>query len=242
MRTNNWAIQISRSIYDSDIWHKPSDWLKIWIYILWNVNYWDTNQFKRWSNFFKYEIIALECWCSINTVNKCIKFLKEAGQVQNIKSSRGAILSVINYDKYQDLSNYGRTEAGQRQNKSRTSTNTIKEEGKERKEKKNIYGDFKKVRLTPEEKDKLIDEHGEDLFNEYVAKVDEYVAETGKSYKNHYLTIKKWIKKDSVEKVNKYNSQTNEQRTSPHPMYLKQLEEQKKRKALFDKERQEWKI
>ena len=33
------AIQIARSIQDSDIWNKPSDWLKIWMYILMYVNH-----------------------------------------------------------------------------------------------------------------------------------------------------------------------------------------------------------
>jgi len=125
MRTNKRAIQIYRSIFDSDIWHKPAEWLKIWLFILWNVNYKDNNDFKRWENFFKYEIIALECKCSINTVNKCIKFVKEAEQIQNRKTTRGAILSVNNYDKYQTLDNYGRIEAEQKQNESRIGTNTI---------------------------------------------------------------------------------------------------------------------
>lgn len=131
MRTNNWAIQLSRSIIDSEIWSKPSDWLKIWLHILMNVNYWDTNDFKRWENFFRYDIIALDCRCSINTVNKCIKYLKVAEQIQNRKTTRGAIITVINYDKYQDLSNYGRTEEEQKKNKGRISTDTIKEESKE---------------------------------------------------------------------------------------------------------------
>jgi hypothetical protein len=130
MRTNNWAIQISRSIYDSEIWRKPSDWLKIWLYILWSVNFKDNNDFKRWENFFRYEIISLECWVSYNTVVKCIKYLKSATQVQVKKTTRGAIISVTNYDKYQELSNYGNTEATQKQDKSNWSTNTIIEERK----------------------------------------------------------------------------------------------------------------
>lgn len=138
MRTNKWAIQLSRSIYDSEIWRKPSDWLKIWIYILWNVNFKDNNDFKRWENFFRYEIISLECWVSYNTVVKCIKYLKSATQVQVEKTTRGAIISVTNYDKYQDLDNYGNTEATQKQDKSNRSTNTIIEEWKKEK-KETIY-------------------------------------------------------------------------------------------------------
>ena len=137
MRTNKWAIQISRSIYDSEIWHKPSDWIKIWIYLLWNVNFKDNNDFKRGENFFRYEIIALDCGVSYNTVVKCIKYLKLATQVQVKKTTRGAIISVCNYDKYQKLDNYGNTEATQKQDKSNRKVNTIIEESKN--EKKEIY-------------------------------------------------------------------------------------------------------
>jgi len=131
MRTNNWAIQLSRSIYDSDIWHKPSDWLKIWIYILWNVNYWNTNQFKRWENYFKYELIALECDTTYKVVVNCVKFLKEGKQIETHKTTRGNIIKVINYDKYQDLTNYGKAD---RKADGKASRHTIKEERKESKE------------------------------------------------------------------------------------------------------------
>ena len=137
MRTINGAFLISRSIYDSGIWTKPAEWLKIWLYLLWNVNWQDNNLFKRWENFFKYEVIAVSCDVSINTVNKCIKYLIVAEQIHNRKTSRWAIISINNFDKYQDMWNYGRTEAEQKQNRSRTGTNTITEEGKKERNKRN---------------------------------------------------------------------------------------------------------
>lgn len=59
-----------------------------------------------------------------------MKYLKSATQVQLRKTTRGAIISVINYDKYQDLSNYGNTEATQKQLSGKIGTNTITEEWK----------------------------------------------------------------------------------------------------------------
>lgn len=136
MRTNNWAFQISRSIYDSDIWMKPSEWLKVWIYLLWRVNFEDNNLFKRWENLFNYQVIAIECGVTYNVVNKCINFLKSAKQVSTRKTTRGVVLAINNYETYQDLSSYrqnrSKTEAKQKQNKSYTITEqwnneTIKE-------------------------------------------------------------------------------------------------------------------
>lgn len=67
-----------------------------------------------------------------------MKYLKLATQVQLRKTTRGAIISVINYDKYQDLSNYGNSEATQKQLSGNIGTNTITEECKNvRKEKRN---------------------------------------------------------------------------------------------------------
>lgn len=126
MRTNNWAFQISRSIYDSDIWMKPPEWLKVWIYLLWRVNFEDNNLFKRWENLFNYQVIAIECWVSYNVVNKCINFLKLAKQVSTRKTTRGVVLVINNYDEYQNLTNYrqnqSKTEAKQKQNESYTIT------------------------------------------------------------------------------------------------------------------------
>ena len=42
-------------------------------------------------------------------------------------------------------------------------------------------------------------------FNLVIEKLDEYIEETGKKYKNHYLTIKRWVieavEKDLVKNI-----------------------------------------
>lgn len=129
MRTNNWAFILSRSIYDSGIWGKPSDWLKIWIYLLWSVNFVDNNLFKRWEDLFKYETIARANGVSYKTVEKCMKYLKERNQIVITRTSRWAIISIKNYDKYQDLSNYGESKENQKRIKRESSSESISKEG-----------------------------------------------------------------------------------------------------------------
>ena len=132
MRTNNWAIQISRSIFDSEIWLKPSDWLKIWVYVLGRVNFEDNNLYKRWENLFNYRIIALECWVKYKSVENCMKFLKDRKQIEVQKTTRGVNLKVINYDEYQNLSNYTGNRKGidrkQKGNRQGTITEELKNE------------------------------------------------------------------------------------------------------------------
>lgn len=195
-RTNNWAIQLSRWLLQSDIWSKPSDWVKIWIYLLSTVNFQDNNDFKRGENFYRYEIIAIECRVSYNTVVKCIKYLKLATQIQVRKTTRWAIISVINYDKYQDLSKYGNTEATQKQDKSKRSTNTITEEWKE----------WKNERMN----NTLV--CFEEFWKEYPHKI--WKPNAIKKYKEKYHTdIMNWLElwKEYWEEAG------TEQRYIPHP-------------------------
>lgn len=54
------------------------------------------------------------------------------------------------------------------------------------------HGEYKHVLLSDEELQKLEVEHGKPETAAAIKKVDEYCEETGKSYKNYYLVIKRW--------------------------------------------------
>lgn len=77
-----------------------------------------------------------------------------------------------------------------------TNTSTYKKENiKER------YGEYKNVRLTAEELDKL-----KTLFpdwEERIERLSSYIASKGDHYKSHYATIRNWANKDGVKTVNK---------------------------------------
>ena len=60
------------------------------------------------------------------------------------------------------------------------------------------YGMYKNVLLTDEDIDKLKVEFPHD-YNERVERLSEYMASTGKSYKNHLATIRNWAKKDKTQ-------------------------------------------
>ena len=67
------------------------------------------------------------------------------------------------------------------------------------------YGAYKNVLLSDEELEKLQSEFPYD-WQERIERVSEYVASTGKSYKNYLATIRSWAKKETVNKP-KGNSQ-----------------------------------
>lgn len=78
------------------------------------------------------------------------------------------------------------------------------------KDKKHKYGEYNNVFLTDKEKEKLIQELGEYKFHLCIKKLDEYIEETGKKYKNHNLTIRRWVieaVEKELQKTNFHNSQ-----------------------------------
>ena len=82
---------------------------------------------------------------------------------------------------------------------------TKKDKDKDKKKIKHKYGNYNHVLLTDNEKEKLLNELDEYKFNLVIEKLDEYIEETGKKYKNHYLTIKRWVieavEKDLVKNI-----------------------------------------
>ena len=59
---------------------------------------------------------------------------------------------------------------------------------------KYIYGEFKNVKLTKEEYEKLKKAN----LLPYIEKLSSYIASTGKRYKSHYATILNWSRKEKV--------------------------------------------
>ena len=60
---------------------------------------------------------------------------------------------------------------------------------------KHKYGEYNNVLLTDEELQKLKTEYSD--YQERIERLSSYVASTGKSYKNHYATIRSWARNDA---------------------------------------------
>lgn len=60
------------------------------------------------------------------------------------------------------------------------------------------YGEYGKVLLTDEELDKLKSEFPD--WQARIERLDSYIAQSGKSYKNHLATIRNWARKDQQER------------------------------------------
>ena len=61
------------------------------------------------------------------------------------------------------------------------------------------YGLYEQVLLSDEDYEKIRAEFPHD-YSERIARLDEYIASTGKKYKNHLATIRSWARKDAAQK------------------------------------------
>jgi len=120
----------ARQTIDSEIFsNKPDKWFKIWFFLINQVNHKDTKQFKRGSGFTRYEWIMEKTKATRNEIDHCIRWLKSATMIATQKATRGFIITIYNYERFQTLSNYksdtksdsiGETKAKQKRHKSDT--------------------------------------------------------------------------------------------------------------------------
>jgi hypothetical protein len=59
--------------------------------------------------------------------------------------------------------------------------------------------DFKNVKLTSEEYQKLLDKLGSEKLKSLINSLSLYIAQKGDKYKSHYATILKWVMKEKEE-------------------------------------------
>lgn len=83
--------------------------------------------------------------------------------------------------------------------------------GKDSKDNKHKYGEYKNVLLSDDDMEKLKAEFPNDYL-ERIERVSSYCASTGKSYKNYLATIRNWAKKETPkteDRIPIYDSSSN---------------------------------
>jgi len=97
----------ARKTITSDIFlKKPAEWFKIWFYIITKVNHSDNKIFKRGTGFFNFHLERDIVGCTEDQIKKCLKYLRRVDMILTQRSTRGNIITVLQYNLYQDLTNY----------------------------------------------------------------------------------------------------------------------------------------
>ena len=125
---NGGYIILARRLIESEIWRKPPAYLKIWIYILYQVNFKNTKNFPRGTGFFNFRQEQIP-GVTLNQVYEFLRWAKTLNptdlttQITTQKTTRGVVLKVNNYNYYQDIENY--ISQHRKQHKNQQTTNTI---------------------------------------------------------------------------------------------------------------------
>lgn len=167
---NNSFILLSRSILDSEVFASQK-MLKIWVWCLCKANYKSRNvplkvgrgeriiKVKRGQFIFGRFRAEDELFIDGSTIYKLIKKLEEIGNISIESSNQYSIITILNYDYYQDPKTY-EVAADKPDNNETVATlepdnNTTKKENKEKKE-NNILNKDKKEKSEISEKEVVV--------------------------------------------------------------------------------------
>ena len=197
-------IKLHRKILESDLWNNgdPFGVREAWIDLLLMVNYADKKIL------FDGEPYTVKCGQKITSIRKLaerwhwskervakyLKTLEGEEMITKVRHKNGTLLTIVNYGKYQ----------GQCDTDKDTDEDTNKDTDKDtdtpqtriiKKDKniKNIYGEYRHVKLTDQEHEKLVSEYGWTMAKDLIKYLDEYIEMKGYKAKSHYLCIKKWV-------------------------------------------------
>jgi hypothetical protein len=168
---------------------------------------------KRFILTFQSGVVVIKHWCIHNTIQKDrykeTKYLEEKATLM-LDDNRAYTEAVhdVYPDRIQDVS---RLEPQDRLVQDKLIQSNLIEDidigpAAPPKPVRHRYGRYKNVLLTDDEMDKLKDEFPRD-WGDRIERLSEYMASTGKSYKNFLATIRNWAKRDGPQKqVKKGNS------------------------------------
>ena len=94
-KTDGW-ISLHRRIKESSIFTKPSEWFKVWIYLLLEVNH------QTGEGFFKWEAIQRDCHITHWQLRASLDFMEEENMIIRKKLPRGVEIIIQNWLDYQN--------------------------------------------------------------------------------------------------------------------------------------------
>ena len=166
----------------------------------------------------------------INRVRNYLDLLQGENMIVRDSDNTRTLITIVNYQKYQGIDDFEKTPTDTLTN---TLTNTPTDtpidtptdtptdivqihqqihsqipnnnDNNDKNDKKNIYGEYRHVLLKQSEYEKLVSEYGDQMTNDCIRYLDEYIEMKGYKAKSHYLCIRKWVVEAVKEKSAKKN-------------------------------------
>lgn len=203
---NGGFIILYRSLLEWE-WYNDPNTLRVFLHCLLRANHkdkkWQGINIPRGSFVTSYQSLALELGMTVQNVRTAINKLKSTGELTHKSHTKYGVITINNYTKFQDANSQTNSLLTFNQqstnNKQQINKETNKQDNNIKAEKsapvsKKKFGEI--VTMTEEQYDKLVDTYGQVTADRFIDKVDLYCGSKGKKYKDYYLTIINWIKRD----------------------------------------------
>ena len=153
MNTLVGATQWARATLESDVFFwKPDKWFKIWFFLIQTAFYKDGKQLNRGQCLLTMKEISDGTKATRDQVDSFLRWSREQSMLTTRKTTRGMVITLLNYAKYQTLGNYKTDRpTDSRPTENRQRTDTIE---KNVKNGKNVRTISKEIEAAPRKKNK----------------------------------------------------------------------------------------
>lgn len=217
-------IKIYRSLTEWEWWSNHNT-TRLFIYCLlaanWKDKSWQGHKIKRGQFVTSLPDLSQKTGLSREQIRNALKHLISTGNITDKSYSKFRIITVKNYDAYQDDNRIDNSQVTVKQQSSNSQVTPTKEGKKERKEEREekreskeresavftvshtpppddvlFLGDYGNVRISSAELERFEKEFPT-MANRTIQRLSQYMAENGKSYTNHYAVLCRWAKEDA---------------------------------------------
>lgn len=233
-------ILISRQVIESEIWEKPPLYFKVWMYLLARAQYKSYRGLERGETIITIPELIDACSWKVGyrtekptkaQIFNILEWLRNSHEdeyedvtndamISTTKTTRGMIVKVLNYDVYQDPTNYEHNNETNRESNTSTTRPQRQADTINKKEKKDKELNNNNLKHTPQ-KQAFADDSPEMVLADFMLKeirknnpehkspnlqkwADEFrkIIEIDKRDKAEVSKLIRWVQADDFEKVN----------------------------------------
>lgn len=157
--------------------------------------------------------LAEETGLTRQQVKTALKKLESTSEISIKSTNKQTAITVENWGLYQGKGSKNNQQITNKQPTNNQQATSIQSKNKEynNNNNNNIYithGQYNNVKLTAEDLESLMKEFPLD-YQDRIERLSEYIASSGKKYKNHLATIRAWARKEKPKKQEKPKTKYN---------------------------------